>query len=403
MKITRRSILTHSAVATLVPAAADSSPDWIAVRRQFALRSDIIYMNAANIAPAPEMVWHEYQRQLADFQSNPAFQNREVYKTLAEQVRRRLASYLHAQPAEIAITRNTSESNNVIAQGLRLKPGDEILITSENHPSNTASWKLRAQQQGATVVVAAAPLAARTPTEVFDSVAAKVTPRTRVIAVSHFTNTTGLLYPVRLLAELARRRNAWLHVDGAQAFGWMNLDLAALGMDSFSGSFHKWPMGPLENGILYVRQARLEEVSPAILSVDYWSDAPEAARKFETLGQRDDPRLKAVDRTIEFLESLGAARIESRVLEIAAMLRNALSSVGGAEPRGSGERDVSGPVIKVHFPRHDLTKLYSLLWNKHRLAIAKTDSGPSAGLRFSPHVYNTSDEIDQVVRALKAA
>lgn len=401
MTVTRRSILVQPAVMGLASAAPSPTPDWASVRRQFALRRDLIYMNAANIAPAPEIVWRDYQRQLADFQSNPSFQNREQYKVLAESVRERLARYLHALPDEIAITRNTSESNNTIAQGVRLQPGDEVLITSDNHPSNTASWKLRARQQGAAVVVAQTPAGARTPTEIFDSLAAQWTARTRVVAVSHLTNTTGLLYPVRMLADLAHKQNAWLHVDGAQTFGWMNLDLTALGMDSFSGSLHKWPMGPLENGILYVRQARLDEVSPAILSIDYWSDAPTGARKFEALGQRDDPRLRATGRTLDFLEGLGAAQIEARVLEIAAKLRDGLRSAAGAELRGSGVAAVSGPVVKVNFPGRDLAGLYAKLWEKNRLAIAKTDAGPSAGLRFSPHVYNTMAEVDEVVRALQ--
>jgi isopenicillin-N epimerase len=98
-------------------------------------------MNAANIAPAPSSVCGEYQRQIADFQANPAFQNREQYKVLAETVRGRIAHYVKANPEEIAIMRNTSEGNNLVAQGVALKAGDEVLITSHNHPSNSDSWK----------------------------------------------------------------------------------------------------------------------------------------------------------------------------------------------------------------------------------------------------------------------
>lgn len=396
MELTRRSVLGAAF------AAAEAPADWSKIRAEFSLRKDIIYMNAANIAPAPARVLSEYQRQLADFQANPSFQNRELYKSLAESVRARIARWVRAHPDEIAITRNTSEGNNLIAQGLRLKAGDEVLITSHNHPSNSESWKLRAALSGARVVVAPVPVYARSATELFDSIARLVTGRTRVIAFSHFTNTTGLLYPARELAGLARKTGAWLHADGAQTFGWMNLDLPALGVDSFTGSMHKWPMGPLESGILYVRKERLEEVSPAILSVDYWSDKPEGARKFELLGQRDDPRLRAMEKTMDFLERLGAAAIEARTLEIAGKLRERLRALPGAELRGTGERSISGPVIKVNFRGRDLAALYARLWERHRLAIAKTDSGESSGLRFSPHIYNSESEIDAVAAALKA-
>jgi len=308
---------------------------------------------------------------------------------------------VHAQPDEIAITRNTSEGNNLIAQGVRLKVGDEVLITSHNHPSNTASWKLRAAQSGARVVTAAVPIHARGADELLDSIARLVTPRTRVIAISHFTNTTGLLYPVRELGAVARKAGAWLHADGAQTFGWVNLDLPALGMDSFTGSMHKWPMGPLESGILYVKKDRLEEVSPAILSVDYWSDRPAGARKFEMLGQRDDPRLRAMEKTLEFLERLGAAAIEARTLEIASKLRNARRALPDAELRGAGAPSISGPVIKVNFRGRDLPALYARLWDRHKLSIAKTDSGDQCGLRFSTDAETTESEIEAVVAALR--
>ncbi|MCX6585242.1 MAG: aminotransferase class V-fold PLP-dependent enzyme [Acidobacteria bacterium] len=384
MSLSRRSLLTAAAVRPLV-----------------ALDRSLIYMNAANIAPCGKAALAEYLKQLQDFQQNPAFQNREVYKPLSESVRARLAKLLGAAPPEIALTRNASEGNNLIAQGLRLRPGDEILITAHNHPSNTQSWQLRARQAGAAVVTAEVPIYAKTAEELLGTIARKVTARTRVIALSHLTNTTGLLYPIAAIAELAHQKNAWCHVDGAQSFGWMNLNLPALRIDSFTGSFHKWPMGPLESGLLYVREGRLEELTPAILSVDYWSDKPTGARKFETLGQRDDPKLRGLEKTIEFLETTGMAAIERRALAIAERLRQGLAGVPGAKLKGSGEAAVSGPVVKVDFPGQDLMAIYNRLWTKHRIAIAKTDAGDAAGLRFSPHIYNTEAEVDRVVRAVR--
>jgi selenocysteine lyase/cysteine desulfurase len=384
MSLSRRSLLTAAAVRPLV-----------------ALDKSLIYMNAANIAPCGKAALAEYLKQLQDFQQNPAFQNREVYKPLSESVRGRLAKLLGAAPGEIALTRNASEGNNLIAQGLRLQPGDEILITAHNHPSNTQSWQLRARQAGATVVTAEVPVYAKSAEELLGTIARKVTARTRVIALSHLTNTTGLLYPIAAIAELAYQKKAWCHVDGAQSFGWMNLNLPALRIDSFTGSFHKWPMGPLESGLLYVRESRVEELTPAILSVDYWSDKPTGARKFETLGQRDDPKLRGLEKTIEFLETTGMAEIERRALAIAGRLRQGLAGVPGAKLKGSGEAAVSGPVVKVDFPGQDLTAIYNRLWTKHRIAIAKTDAGDAAGLRFSPHIYNTEAEVERVVRAFR--
>jgi selenocysteine lyase/cysteine desulfurase len=384
MSLSRRSLLTAAAVRPLV-----------------ALQKDLVYMNAANIAPCGKAALAEYLKQLNDFQQNPAFQNREVYKSLSESVRSRLAKLLGAAPDEIALTRNSSESNNLIAQGVRLRAGDEILITAHNHPSNTQSWQLRAQQSGATVVTAEVPVFAKSADELLATITRKLTPKTRVIALSHFTNTTGLLYPIDAVADLAHKQNAWCHVDGAQSFGWKNLNLPQLKIDSFSGSFHKWPMGPLESGMLFVRSERLPQLTPAILSVDYWSDKPTGARKFETLGQRDDPKLRGLEKTVEFLETMGMAEIEKRALALAARLRNGVAGIPGAKLKHSGESAIAGPVVKVDFPGQNLAEIYDRLWRKHRLAIAKTDSGDAAGLRFSPHIYNTEAEIDQVLRMLR--
>jgi len=398
MGVTRRSLLAGSAIAAQLRAAA---PNWDSIRAGFPLKQGLLYFNAANIAPAPNSVWREYHKQLADFQANPAFQNREQYKTLAEAVRGRIARYVKADAGEIAILRNTSEGNNLIAQGIQLKPGDEVLITAHNHPSNNDSWKLRAAQAGAVVITAPAPVSARRPDEVFDSVASRVTAKTRVIAVSHFTNVTGLMYPVRQLAELARQRGIWFHVDGAQTLGWLNLDLHALGMDSFAGSMHKWPMGPLESGVLYVRRDRIDRVSPSILSHGYWTDDGKGIRKFELLGQRDDPRLKAMEATFDFLESLSAPAIEQRTRDTALKLRTAIARVPGAILYGSGEANLSGPVIKVNFEGKDLAAMDRTLWSRHKLAVAVTPAGDVRGIRFSPHVYNNTAEIDAAASSLK--
>jgi selenocysteine lyase/cysteine desulfurase len=370
--------------------------------RLVSLTPGLIYMNAANIAPCLTAAAEAQSRMLADFHSNPAFQNREKYKPLSESVRSRLASLLGASPDEIAILRNTSEGNNLIAQGVALKPGDEVLLTEHNHPSNFESWRLRSRLAGAGVKTMPVPILARTPAEVFDSVARGVTAKTRVIALSHFTNTTGLLYPVAELARLARQRGIWLHVDGAQTFGWMRLRLNELGADSYTGSFHKWAMGPLEAGVLYVRRESLDQINPAILSVNYWSEAPGGARKFELLGQRADPTLAAIEETLRFHESVGAAELERRTLAIATRLRTALAAVPHLELRSSGEPAVCGPVIKVLPKGRDLKPIYDGLWSRHRLAIAMTAAGEGSGLRFSPHIYNSESEIDAVVAALKS-
>src|SRR5262249_26421495 len=160
-------------------------------------------------------------------------------------------------------TRNTSEGTNLVVRGIELKPGDEIIVTDHNHPSNNESWNQRARREGLVVRSVPVPVPARSADDLVDGIAKAITARTRVIAITHLTSTTGILFPAKPIAELARRHGIFFHLDGAQTFGAMAVNLKELGCDSFSASAHKWPMGPLEAGILYVRSEQIGRLWPA--------------------------------------------------------------------------------------------------------------------------------------------
>src|SRR5207248_8008155 len=140
-----------------------------------------------------------------DFQANPSFQNRDKYRTLREAVRTKLARLLGVSADEVAITRNTSEGTNLIVRGIDLKPGDEVVITDHNHPSNNDSWKLRARREALVVKSVPVRVPARSAEELVAGLEKAITPRTRVIAITHLTSTTGIRFPIKPVAELARQ------------------------------------------------------------------------------------------------------------------------------------------------------------------------------------------------------
>ena len=151
---------------------------------------------------------------LRDFHANPSFQNREKYTPMREALRARLAGMLRVAADEIAIVRNTSEANNAVVNGLDLQAGDEVLITDHNHPSNSDSWKVRARRNGFVVRSLPVPVPARSADELIGAFERAITPRTRVIALTHVTNTTGVLYPAREIAAIARRGGIFVHQIG---------------------------------------------------------------------------------------------------------------------------------------------------------------------------------------------
>lgn len=373
---------------------------WKMLRGHYPLEDGLLYFNAANIAPASRGVLDRYHLYLRDFEANPAFQNREKYDPMREQVRAKLARLLHAEADEIAITRNTSEGTNTLITGLDLKAGDEIVISEHNHQCNNEAWTVRARRHGWVVRALPVSFPARSVDQIVDQYAKAFTPRTRVVGLTHVTNVTGLRMPVREIGEIARRRNIWVHVDGAQSFGALNVNLSAMQCDSYATSTHKWMMGPLEAGVLFVRKDRVAEVWPSIVTAG-WKDDLKGARRLENLGQRDDARLAGIEAAADFLELAGMANVEARVLALARAFQDRVRELP-VKVWTNREPELSAGVIKLSTGEANVRPHYDALWKRHRLAISSTASGPAHGLRFSPHIYNTMEDLDRAVRALKA-
>jgi selenocysteine lyase/cysteine desulfurase len=390
-----------TALTTALEGAAAPAGEsyWQLVKRQFPLNDGIIYLNAANVCPASRPVMDRHLEYLRDFHANPSFQNREKYAALRETLRGKVARLLRVEADEIAITRNTSEGSNIIVQGMDLKAGDEVILTDHNHPSNNDSWKVRARREGFVVKSLPVPVPARSAGELAAAFEKAVTPRTRVIAITHVTNTTGILYPVREIAALARRRGIFLHLDGAQTCGGLDVDLRALDCDSYSASAHKWLMGPLENGILYVRAERIPQIWPSIVTAG-WSGELKGARKLEVFGQRDDPRIVALEAAVDFVNLIGMPRVEARMRALAGRAMERLRALPGVELKTSPDPALSAGVIKFRLAGVPTRRAYDTLWERHRLAIAMTGGGDSEGLRFSPQIYNSMDEIDRAAAAV---
>src|SRR5262245_38157901 len=264
----RRSFLHRAGATALVPtvtaaladmsallaASPTASEDyWQMVRRQFAFDENKVPMNAANMCPSPRIVAEQVAELTRDIDVDCSFQNRAKYVDLLESSRRKVAQHLGVSADEIALVRNTSEANNTVNNGLALKSGDEIVIWDQNHPTNNVAWDVRAARYGLRVQRVTTPAEPTDADQLVKAFTDAFTPRTRVLALTHVSNVSGLRLPVRELCDAAHRRNLFVHVDGAQSWGALEVNLRDLGCDSYSASAHKWFVGPKEVGILYVR------------------------------------------------------------------------------------------------------------------------------------------------------
>jgi isopenicillin-N epimerase len=390
-----------TALTTALRAATSDESYWHMVQRHFPLEDKLIYLNAANVCPASRPVMDRHLAYLYDFHGNPSFQNRDKYMPMRESMRAKVGRMLRVSADEIAITRNTSEGSNIVVNGIELKAGDEVIVTTHNHASNLDSWKVRAKRHGLVVKEVPVPVPPKSADELYGGIEKAITPRTKVIAITHVTSTTGILYPAREIAALARKRGIWMHLDGAQTFGALDVNLRELDPDSYSTSAHKWMMGPLEAGLLYVRAERIPQLWPSIVTAG-WAHDLKGARKFEVLGQRDDPRVAALEAAVDFLLLIGMANVEARVRALATHAKTQLKALASVELKTNLEPGLSGGVVKFKLRKMPTKQAYDTLWEKHRIATSPTLSGDSEGVRFSAHIYNSMEQIDRAVAAVKA-
>lgn len=380
--------------------AADtaSEPFWRLVKEQFTIKPGIILLNAANLCPSPHMVRDRVFRLTEDLDGDVSFQNRAKFNALLEESRRKLAAFMEASEGEIAVVRNTSEANNFIVNGLDFRAGDEVVVFDQNHPTNNVAWDVRAARAGFTVKRVGVPQIPNDAEEILKAFRAAITSKTRVVSFTDVSNTTGVRMPSKELCRMARERGVYTHVDGAQTFGSLPLNLREMGCDSYSASAHKWFMGPKEAGVLYIRQERIAEIWPSLVGVGWGAKvetAARGARKFETLGQRDDAAVSAMGTTVDFHNLIGRERVVARIRELAVALKEGVGKVPGAKLRTSTKAELSAGVCVVGFDGKDHQKIYEALYAKHGVAGAAT-----GGLRFCPHIYNTLEEIDHTVSAL---
>lgn len=388
------------APAKLPPTPA--SPDekfWVGVRDQFVMPKDLAILNAANLCPSSAPVLETLYRMTKDMDQDPSFDNRAKLGEGRETTRRMLAEFLRVTPEEIVITRNTSESNNLVSNGLDLKPGDEVLLSADNHPSNHVAWQEKAKRYGFTVIDVPTP----NPHPGFDYYVAAftkaITPRTKVISITHLTSTVGDLFPAKEICRLARERGILSMVDGAQTFGLLDVDLGDIQPDFYSGSAHKWPCGPKENGVLYINKAAQPRIWATIFSA--YPGRVGVSKTFEGFGQRDEPAMMAFGEALKLQTSIGRRQIEARSRELTQALMAGLKAIDGVKIWTSPEPSRAAAVLSFQPGSLDAAKLSAALYQKEKIGCATRGGKDRPGIRFSPHFYNTHAEIERTIAAVK--
>ncbi len=377
---------------------------WKAVQAEFIIEKDLMMMNAANMTPTPKIVHETVIEHTRDMEMNCSFQNRDKYGDLTEKAREFIAGFLGADADEIGFVRNTSEANNTVINGLDLGPGDEVLIWDQNHPCNNIAWHQRAERLGFKVVTVSTAETLNTEEDLLAPFKAAINSNTKVLAFSHVSNVTGTALPGKSMTALAHSVGAKCLVDGAQTFGYMDINLHDMGCDFYTSSGQKWILGPREASFVYVRKEAQVELWPNIVTVGWERVKEQGARKYESLGQRDDGRLWALGRAVEFHQMIGQDRIEARINYLAnnlmAQLREKVPNIRFLTEQAEGFN--SGITVSL-ISNTNAPEAARTLYEKHRISGAIGGREDVLRARLCPHIYITMDQIEKIADAVAAS
>lgn len=377
---------------------ADGEPFWKSVRDQFVMPPELSVMNAANLCPASRPVLEALTRESRSVDADPSPNNRARLMPEKEKTRVALAEFLRVTPDEIIITRNTSESNNMVSNGLDLKAGDEVLLHEDNHPSNLTAWREKAKRFGFSVVVVPQKNPHPGPEYYLDAFAKAITPKTKVLAVTHLTSTVGDIMPAKELAALARSRGVLFLLDGAQSFGLLDVNLADIQPDFYSGSAHKWPCGARECGVLYVNKTAQAKLWPSVYSA--YPGGVGFSKTFESFGQRDEATMIAFHEALKFQTTIGRADVEKRARQLSTQLMDGLAKLPGITMWTSPVPERRAAVVSFVPGTLDAGKLADALYTNDKIGVTTRGGKDRPGLRVSPHFYNSPAEVDRLVAGL---
>jgi selenocysteine lyase/cysteine desulfurase len=384
-------------------AGSNPIPDeafWEQLRSRFLVDPGLTYMNNGSLGPMPLAVVEANARATRELATNPIDYHREEAR---EDVRARLAAFVGAQVDEIAITRSTTEGMNTFAQGIDWNPGDEVLMCTHEHTGGYGPYKALEARRAIRIKWIELPTPPRDADEILDTYRRAMSAKTRVLVASHITFVTGLLMPVRELAELAHARGALLSVDGAHPLGMLSLDLEGLGCDHYAASGQKWLLGGTGTGLCHVRGDLQSTLWPlfGFADADQADTGRRGARKYEMSGQQNLPSIAGLGAALRFQEQVGQANIEARVRQLGTQLREGLAAIPAVRlwtPRGPGLSAGLTSFTVGQVPMHNVARAVR---ERTGIYLLPMPAGDLNAVRASTHFYNTPAEVEKLLAAVR--
>lgn len=373
---------------------------WFQVRHMFTVDRNIINLNNGGVSPSPKIVMESEKRYLEISNMGPSHFMWKYLTPEVEAVRRRLAQNFGCDPEEIAITRNASEALEIVQMGMPLNRGDEVLTTNQDYGRMITTWQQRERREGIVLKQVGFPVPPPSLEFLAKRIEENITPRTKVIHICHITNLTGQIFPVKQIVQKARAKGIEVVVDGAHAFGQFPFKQADLDCDYYGTSLHKWILAPIGTGFLYVKREKISKIWPLMAAPESMNDN---IRKFEEIGTHPASQRNTITEALTFHESIGVERKAARFRYLRKRWSARLKALPGVRLHTSDDPEMSCGIGTIGVDGFNIAKLAEYLMEKHRiLTVPIVRAGEYSGLRVTPNVYTTLEEVDTFAQTMES-
>jgi selenocysteine lyase/cysteine desulfurase len=388
-----------------VPAGPEPEDDesyWTRLRWQFFIPPDQAYFNTGTLGASPKAVVDSVLRHLvyveeslAEWDYRPDKPERLAGYRPEEVLRGKIADFIGCDTDEVGLTLNATMGMNLLANGIDLEPGDEVLMTDREHGGGRSGWDVRAKRHGVVVKEVPIPDVVSDPDDIVKAFEAALTPRTRVVTFPHITSGRGIVLPARRLVTLARDRGAFSVVDGAQAVGQIQVDVREIGSDAYYFSPHKWLLAPKGTGVLSIRREMQERIWTTLASYQ-WDNQEDGMYRLMQYGTHNLSLLRGLEAAIDFMTQVGPDRVEARVRSLGRRLREGLGEIPGVVLETPTHPELAAGMTRYGIEGLEGTALQDELWSRKRIRVRGAPS-----VRQSCHIYNDFAQLDETLEIVR--
>ncbi|MFQ5752199.1 MAG: aminotransferase class V-fold PLP-dependent enzyme [bacterium] len=371
---------------------------WFEIQQAFTVDRSLINLNNGGVSPSPAAVQEAMKRFLDYSNTAPVYTMWRILEPQRESVRRRLAHVFKCDPEEIALTRNASEGLQICQLGMDLKPGDEVLTTNQDYPRMLNTFKQRERREGIVLKQFSIPIPAEDPDEIVSLFEEHITSKTKVILMCHMINLTGQILPVKPVVQMARKKGIPVIVDGAHTFAHFAFTQKDLDCDYFATSLHKWLFAPHGTGMLYVKKDKIAHLWPMMAASESMDDD---IRKYEEIGTHPAANYLAIADAVAFHRGIGAKRKEARMIFLRDRWAKRLMQHDRVRLHTSLKPGFACGLATVQIEGIDSGDVANYLWQKYRIIVTAIKHKEFEGLRVTPSVYTTLEELDRFGDAME--